>query len=693
SLSLYLAATYAKALYSGKRSRSIFIALVISVSLALASHLLIGAVTVASVSLYLLFVLKEGRARVSEPFKLSALGFSLGAFWLIPLIAARPGSRFWGGRGSPLPLPDLFTAGFRRDAALGPLLITAALILLALRFLHREKIGSSKRPEFFGALLLTGLASLFGLLYITIGHLPFYPKDLYIDGLPPSSASFLPALSLALFDGLLLADWLERWGGRSLWTRLIPRGLIALMGVVLLLEIPTLRSDIRDVSQPNSDQKIAQGITQVDSSETNYRFGTDSAFVADWFSYLYDTPQTRDYFAQGVPYRVWQFWQEYTIWAQEDEIPTTNFLLDWFAIKWFLVGPPHYGSAKFLNRPQYYTLVSLEDQTGWYEFLYRDTSPILSATSISTALILGRGSNYDSLFRSLAHSNFNSQHVITLRGPNYLDDLTLDELSSFDLVVLYGFDYRDQGKAFDLLADYVRGGGGLIVEVNGSPLDNASSIPEPIPVSRATATNYGPEWNLTSADHEILEGIDLSAFSPAIYDGGPWGVSSAEETDIRDWAQPILFTNGHPIIVAGQYGQGRVVWTGMNLPYHILSYRNQNESRFLAQMIEWVAGEGGPQPDYEAQFIHPQKRVVNVLSPAKGVLFKESFFPNWHAYVAGRESTIYRAGPDFIYLPLPKDTPYPIEVILEYKKSILEWISLGISLITLLGLAAYAIKR
>jgi hypothetical protein len=110
-------------------------------------------------------------------------------------------------------------------------------------------------------------------------------------------------------------------------------------------------------------------------------------------------------------------------------------------------------------------------------------------------------------------------------------------------------------------------------------------------------------------------------------------------------------------------------------------------------MMEWVAGEGGPQPDYEAYFIHPQKRVVKVLSPAKGVLFKESFFPNWHAYVAGREIKIYRAGPDFMSVALPKDTPYPIEVVFEYKKSNLEWISLGISLVTLLGLAAYAIKR
>jgi len=420
--------------------------------------------------------------------------------------------------------------------------------------------------------------------------------------------------------------------------------------------------------------------------------GTDNASVAGWLNYLYDVPQTRDYFAQGMVYPDWHFWQESSIWAPEGAPAEANFLLDWNAVRWLVVGEPHRAHDKFLAQPGALELISKTEDDAWFEFECLNTTPILAAVSAPTVMVIGSDNGYGTVFRSLAYSDSNSQVLIPARGGEFADELDPDELVRFNAVVLYSFDSRDDDTASGVLSDYVRNGGGLIVEANGSPFDNASSIPELIPVSRTTATNYGTEWDLTSVDHEILEGIDLSAFGAAIYDGGPWGVSSVAQSDVRDWAKPILFTNGHPIVVAGQYGKGRVVWTGMNLPYHINTYRNEEESRLLAQMIEWVAGEDRPQPDYEALFVHPQRREVKVLTPAKGVLFKESFFPNWHAYAEGGELKIYRAGPDFMYVPLPGDTSYPAEVIFEYKKSTLEWVSLGISLATLIGLATYAMK-
>jgi len=131
----------------------------------------------------------------------------------------------------------------------------------------------------------------------------------------------------------------------------------------------------------------------------------------------------------------------------------------------------------------------------------------------------------------------------------------------------------------------------------------------------------------------------------------------------------------------------------MNLLYHIASYQGEEESRFLAQMIQWVSNEDEvAQPQYEARFVHPQRREVTVQGRAKGVLFKESYFPNWHAYVAGKERRIYRAGPDFMYVPLPPDADYPLGVTFLYRRSTLEQLSLGISLVTLLGLVVYGLE-
>jgi len=668
--------------YLSDKSRSSYIALLLSTAGSLSSHLLLGAINVGCLFLALLILPKRRRQKLFQMVNvLLPLTLSVAYFYL-PYSLTPKSSGVFTDQYQPLPLINLFAPSSIFESL--PFFLLP--LSLALFFVWLSQRGINQRPLEKGSILVIGLVVTSLLIYATIGY--FLPFKWYINMFAPAHTLYFISFFLAALDGLFLGALAASpvKGQKVLLAALFP-ALIILIGTM----VPTMRKGIVDLD--SELKREIQDILSLDPQEKNFRVGCGWDGGCDWINSRYDVPQTRGYLGQGVVFPAWQFWLEYSIWNTAENYSQTNFLLDWYGVKWFYNNSLQQNQDKFLSRPAFYTPMSHTRDRSIYSFQYNFPTPILSASTALDALHLGNDSGYDVLFRSIAHSNLNSQHVIALRGPNHLDDLTLDELSQFDLVILYGFDYRDQEKAFNLLADYVREGGGLIVEVNGSPLDNASSIPEPIPVSHTTATNYGTEWNFTRAEHEILEGIDLSAFGPAIYDGGPWGVSSAEEADIRDWAQPILFTNGHPIIVAGQYGQGRVVWTGMNLPYHILSYRNQEESRFLAQMIEWVAGEGGPQPDYEAHFIHPQRRVVKVLSPAKGVLFKESFFPNWHAYVGGRELKIYRAGPDFMYVALPKDTPYPVEVILEYKKSNLEWISLGISLATFLALAAYAIRH
>jgi len=677
-----------------ERNRRIcYLLVILSSALSLSAHLLQGVLTAVFLIFTILALRKPLLDKARLLIQIGFPSFLLSAYFYLPFLANRPATGYGNPSMAALPLDRLWRIDTLSSPA--PLLIPLFLALLIVAFIYRYK---GPAHSFYEGLVYADAvlkALCFCLLLMSIyifgGNLPFYPPNLYLKGVYPELLMFFVTIFSSLACAILVG---------KIAIKLAPFPRLALLSTMLTtagffvaLAATPVRNMVNDRSDPQTWNSISRKVLVLPAVERRYRFGTDSAETAIWFNYEYTIPQTRGYGAVRIPYPHWQAWFTSTVWAEGGNYPETNFLLDWYAVKWFLVGEPHFNHQKFLTKPEFYTLARADEVRKAYLLEYRKPSPILSTTGVHDLLVTSNKHNYEVLLRDLSLVNYNSQRVIPLRGKEHIDDYALDELSKFDLVILYGFDYRDQEKAFNLLADYVREGGGLIVEANSSPFDDSPSIPEPIPVSHTTATNYGTEWNFTRAEHEILEGIDLSAFGPAIYDGGPWGVSSAEEADIRDWAQPILFTNGHPIIVAGQYGQGRVVWTGMNLPYHTLSYRNQEESRFLAQMIEWVAGEGGPQPGYEAHFIHPQRRVVKVLSPAKGVLFKESFFPNWHAYVEGRDLKIYRAGPDFMYVALPKDTPYPVEVILEYKKSNLEWISLGISLVTLLGLAAYAIRH
>lgn len=67
-------------------------------------------------------------------------------------------------------------------------------------------------------------------------------------------------------------------------------------------------------------------------------------------------------------------------------------------------------------------------------------------------------------------------------------------------------------------------------------------------------------------------------------------------------------------------------------------------------------------------------------------LIKMSYFPKWKAYdLDGNEIEIYRASPNFMIVPIKE------EIVLEYKMTSIEWISLIISVISWIGLGVISI--
>ena len=214
---------------------------------------------------------------------------------------------------------------------------------------------------------------------------------------------------------------------------------------------------------------------------------------------------------------------------------------------------------------------------------------------------------------------------------------------------LYNYQYRSKEKAFELLSSYVRGGGRLFWETHGSP-DEVGELPAPAPVSRTEKGSLDETWDLDSKA-AIGQGVNVDDFNASSYEGGPWGISAAKRDDLRSWARPILEQEGQVLLAGGEYGQGRVVWSGFNLPYH-MSYgrKNVQEAKLFQQALQWLFGdESRAAPSYQAEFINPEKREVTLDSGAKGVLFKESYFPEWQASFVtedGKQSLpIYQAGP------------------------------------------------
>jgi hypothetical protein len=196
-------------------------------------------------------------------------------------------------------------------------------------------------------------------------------------------------------------------------------------------------------------------------------------------------------------------------------------------------------------------------------------------------------------------------------------------------------------------------------------------------------------------DLSIAGGISAESFSPLIWDGQPWGIS-ASPTGLRDWAHPVLSVLGIPVVAAGEYGEGRVVWSGMNLIGHATTYDNAAERRLLGQLLAWLVPSRGadeiPAPEVTRE--NPDHLRFALSAPVAErtyLLWREAYSPDWHANVVvdGRrvDIPIYRAGPGMMLLMLPAiDTP---GAVIEMGYS-LGWLGVAGKLVSFATLAVLA---
>ena len=470
------------------------------------------------------------------------------------------------------------------------------------------------------------------------------------------------------------------------------------------IETPTMVT-----SNPLDD--ISRELT-IPREEAAYRVAVAGIYadLGGWFNYKYNVPQTRDYYGQGILNPDWNGLFSIVYYKQENYYET-NFFLDYWGVKWILArndmyipgtAIPHY--QKFLTQERYYQLTAqaratYDPKETIYEFTYRNATSIFHISKVPSLLVIGDWIAYGDVFQALAFSDYDSRYVIPVRGSEYIDDYALDELIQFDAVFVRGYKVHDNSKAWKTLEEYVNYGGGLIVETGYTPYVDTDQMAQPSPVETAFKTEFGKEWHFTYIDTSMTAGIEFWSFSPATYGEYPWAMSVSKNETVRSWAKPIVWNMGHPIVAIGELGQGRVVWCGMNLPFHALSYENFWESLFLSRMIGWVTRfteVKAQSVDYEVSRLNPEKIRATISKKAKGFLFKECYFENWNAYMDSgngkRTLRIYKAGPDFMYVHIPPDASFPLRITFEYAVSWDEIMGFAISILTLVFLVMYAIK-
>jgi hypothetical protein len=672
SLAVWLAVIYLR-----RPSVARYVICLMAVWGALNSHLVLGALAMFAVGLVLVLV-PDGEGHV-RPWRIALLAppLLLSAYYYLPLLLFSQSSSQVTASYPTLGISDLvLPAAPFINPPLVPLLPIAVLALIAwYRFGSRPSVATTTR-----LIVACSLVSAVLLLYAL---LPL-PR---IAGLRTPDMLFLVSWFLAAMAGLALGSVrvpAVAWQRNSAAVILIAAALASILAVVPFVTQTMVRDPVRP-------ETALTGWQPIDPNATNFRVASRSDQLSVWFNAVYDVPQTRGYAAiPQIPNPEWQFWLDSTAWSGEASEEQRTFLFDWYAVKWVYVPAPYMPEtaavvSKLDGHPELYAAIPSTSGGTSLTFSYLRPTPIAIASNAPTVLVIGSPENYQVVFRDLSYSDFDTAHAIPIQGGPYVDDYSAQDLAQFDAVLVYGGRAHDSARADDLLNGYVKAGGGLIIESSGSPLAGGADAKEPVPITGVTRHDVKSDWRFKTASAPITDGIDFSAFGPPVYSGGPWTVSAA--SGVRSWAQPVVWSGADVVVVAGELGQGRVVWSGLNLPFHIDSYRNADESRFLTTAMAWVSRSSNDvAATSKARREGPQQTTISVDSSARGVLFKVTYFDRWHVYVNGRQVNVLRAGPGFMYIPFPKDTRFPAAVQWRYEKSVVDWAGIVVSAATLIAL-------
>lgn len=493
-------------------------------------------------------------------------------------------------------------------------------------------------------------------------------------------------LAFSLFQAIFIKDYLKvRKGDSSL--------------------MPT---EINDTLVKNNQEVVQKTFPAwLNTKETNFRLYEINNSVNIWWNIIFDLPIVKGYFpvmpSQGAVN--WLYWADQTFIGEIVKHFNTPvsvarnsalFLIDWYGVKYLDNQGEPLDIADYLIDESGFIKNKVQEE-GKLKFLEVNdefTSPIVRPVNSPNILVVSNDNGYDTILRVLGMENLNSKYLIPVHGPEYLDKIKKEELSSFDAIFLYNYKYKNR-KVWDNLEKYVENGGKLIIEtgseVKESALSNtrgAKELPSVFPITKTSRQELGTEWNLQNNGSSILTEASLDKFSPLIFENLPWKLSYAEPGDVKSWGRVVLSQKGKPILVEGSLGQGKVIWSGMSLPYHIQTYQNFDESRFFRNLLNEILNlKKDNLNDFRVERSRPESIKISAQN-FSGVLFKENFYPGWKAFVGHERLKIYKAGPDFMYLKVPDKTG---EVRLSFVGSVMSWILFILTLATSISVLVFLI--
>jgi len=627
-------------------------------ALTVAAHPVTGAFAAGYVVLVQLAA--QGWSGVRAVIALGAVSFCLAAQPVTSPLTIGIGGRILGVDRPELSITVPTMIVDPRFLGFAGLTIPVLAVLVALR----------RRP---GAAIAGAAALLLVLAYIFAPNFGIPTRYYYVNGIDPNTVPYF----LAIVGALVFAFLAPPLAGRGR----IFVGFAALVVIAnAVIAVPAMLGSpyVADTSIPTATETIARRTLVVDGNDLDHRILPLSAAEAVWFNYVYRKPQLRDYYTFGLLNPDWLFWVFDSVYHPPLNRARFDAIMDWYALDSITVSTNEEKVEPVL--PQL-GLVSLIDSTrgsDFRQYRYVTPAPIAVLSKAPLVVVIGSTSDYDRVARLLFDEGASPRTRVPVWWSGTLADLPDDLLTRASAVIVTGARLGDEARAGENVETMTSAGAKLIWDVGD--LGDAT-LPSPWPVSRLQRATFD-RWTITDRTGRIAE----SDFSPASFEGGPWG--AAVPVAASPGATVELTLGERPLIVSASHQRGALVVVGGNLLYHAQSKANAAERKYLLSFLPAPASAAETQP--VSRFVDPQHREIQ--TDGTPVLLKESIYPKWSARFVGADGSqralrIEYAGPGLM-LVIP---PGAGKVTFEYSSTLtMGWVAWGLTVLgaVLAGLLA-----
>ena len=697
AIALATAASYAK-----RPSRPMLLATTLAVAASASVHPLSGVLGGALVAV-VIFAMSDDRYRaLVQAGIVGAASVALAGYFYVPYLLQNVRQNVTNLSLQPIPWSSLVRVDKTYLSSWSPVLVPAVLVAVVMASLAWWRLRSRSRvvsPALPGILLrqpattvhdddavrrsLLTAASLAAaaaaiVAYCVAGH--FKHSFGYLQDLDPIGLLTYPEWLLAAGCGIVIG------ASRNLVPRptlgfAVPAGVLAACAVAgLVVVIPLL---------PGAATSYQGALTQFEQSfaaslpdQQQFRVACNDPSCYEPLNVVTTSPQTNGYQDQAVANPDYQYWlsdaTSEPAWNADERL----FLLDWYAAGWVFTTPGPGNARPYQSDPGKFRELASNSYGPVVLFKVREPNPIVSVSNAPTVLVIGDSSHYETFLRALADSNIGSSRLVPVYGGDYADGLGQAELARYDTVFLYGARSHDPARADALLSAYVRHGGRLVDDAGdqGAYPALAPSGSGVLPVASAITGAAAGSWAFTAAPG-MIDPASLRRFSPPNYaNSGLWQIEQA--TRLQPAAQALLRSRGAVVLADRQLGAGQVYWSGLNLPYHVATFKNAPESALLGNLVG-AAGAAVPSPVL-APSVTAER--IQVTATGRGLLVKENWARDWRATVDGRAVPVESAGPGMMYIPLPGNGP--ADIVLAYHLSHVELGGILLSLAAILVLFA-----